>query len=86
MEILIYYFIAINILTFIIFGLDKLKAIHGKMRISVKTLLSLCIFGGSIGGLMGMYIFRHKTLVRCFTLGIPIILVFQIIIIFILSI
>lgn len=84
MKILIYYFILINIFTFIIFGVDKLKAIHGNLRIREKTLLSLCILGGSIGGLIGMYLFRHKTLVTYFYLGIPIILIIQLIFIYIL--
>jgi uncharacterized membrane protein YsdA (DUF1294 family) len=56
-----YYFIIINILSFILYGIDKFKAIINKRRISEKFLLLLAVFGGSIGSLLGMIIFRHKT-------------------------
>ena len=80
-KILLYYLILINIITFIAFALDKLKAVLGKWRLKIITLLGLCFIGGSIGGLLSMYIFRHKTKVNYFTFGIPIILVMQVIVI-----
>lgn len=80
-KILLYYLILINIITFIAFALDKLKAVLGKWRLKTITLLGLCFIGGSIGGLLSMHIFRHKTKVNYFTWGIPIILVMQVIVI-----
>ena len=61
--------------------IDKKKAIKGKWRISEKTLISIAIIGGSCGMLIGMYYFRHKTKHNLFTIGIPIILTIQIILI-----
>ena len=69
--------IIINILTFLIFGIDKWKARRGKWRIPEGTLIWMSIIGGSIGALMGMYLFRHKTQKRKFNLGIPAILLAQ---------
>lgn len=58
---LIYYFILINILAFVLFFIDKKKAIKHKYRISENTLLLVCALGGAIGGLAGMKVFHHKT-------------------------
>ena len=58
-------------------GIDKWKARRGRWRISEKTLFLAAIFGGSIGSLAGMYLFRHKTKHLRFTIGIPVILVLQ---------
>ena len=55
------YLIGINVLTFLIYGIDKWKARRGKWRIPEDTLIWLAIAGGSIGALLGMYLFRHKT-------------------------
>ena len=71
------YLIGINLLTFIIFGVDKRKARKRKWRISEETLIWLSIIGGSIGALVGMSFFRHKTQKRKFILGIPAILLVQ---------
>ncbi len=71
------YLIGINILTFLIFGIDKWKARRGKWRIPEDTLIWMSIVGGSIGALVGMYLFRHKTQKRKFNLGIPVILLAQ---------
>ena len=77
MRMLVIYLIGINLLTFAIFGIDKWKARKGKWRIPEDTLLWLSIVGGSVGALLGMYIFRHKTQKRKFNLGIPAVLVAQ---------
>lgn len=53
--------IPISIITFILFGYDKAQAKRGGQRIPEKTLLLISIFGGALGGLLGMQIFRHKT-------------------------
>lgn len=78
---ILYMYLAIIILTaFIVFGIDKYKAIHGKRRISEATLITLCIIGGSLGGLAGMYVFHHKTLHKKFSMGVPVILLLQVVI------
>lgn len=77
---LLIYLETINIITFIIFTLDKLKAILGKWRYKIATLLFLCIIGGGIGGTISMYLFRHKISKDYFKLGVPIIMITQIII------
>ena len=74
---IIIYLIGINILTFLVFGIDKWKARSGKWRIPEATLIGMSIAGGSIGALLGMYLFRHKTQKRKFNLGIPAILIVQ---------
>lgn len=76
------YLIIINLVTFAVFGIDKFNAIHHRSRIRVSTLFRLSLIGGSIGGLAAMYLFRHKTQKLNFTLGIPLILFVQIIILF----
>lgn len=73
-EILIYYLIVINIITFTLYGLDKFNAIRGKWRIRELVLLFYAFIGGSIGGFLAMKLFRHKTKKAKFSLGIPIIL------------
>ena len=74
------YLALITLATFIVFGVDKLKAKRGSWRISEATLLLMCIIGGSLGGLAAMYVFHHKTLHKKFTLGVPLILAAQVII------
>ena len=74
----LYYMLLINALTFFLYGIDKFKAIKSKWRIPEKTLISVAVIGGSIGALAGMMLFRHKTLHKKFTFGIPLILLLQI--------
>lgn len=76
---ILFYLIIINIISFIVYGIDKYKAINNKRRIRIVTLLLLAFIGGSIGSLFAMYLFRHKTNKTYFKFGIPIILVTQII-------
>lgn len=76
-EILIPYVLAINLIGFIIMFIDKKKAVHRKWRISESTLMTISILGGSIGMLLGMHCFRHKTNHKKFTLGVPAILIVQ---------
>ena len=71
---LVIYLLCINIVSFLAMYIDKKKAIKNERRISEKTLLMLCVVGGSIGGFIGMYKFRHKTKKAKFNVGIPIIL------------
>ena len=55
------YLIIINIISFILYGLDKYKAIHNMWRIPEMVLISISFLGGGIGSILGMIIFRHKT-------------------------
>ena len=73
------YLVVVNLLTFIVFGIDKRKARRDKWRIPEDTLIWLAVIGGSVGALLGMYAFRHKTQHRKFTLGIPAILLAQLV-------
>lgn len=61
-------------------GIDKLKAKKRGFRIPEATLFLIAIIGGSIGSILGMYLFRHKTRHRSFIIGMPVILAIQIII------
>ena len=91
---LLYYLIAINVVTFLVYGIDKWKAKQGSWRISEATLLILAVFGGSIGALLGMKVWHHKTQHKGgvrdvdnidggyqFKYGLPLILIIQIILI-----
>ena len=71
---MIYYLLTINITTFIIYGIDKYKSIKHKYRISENTLILLPILGGSLGALIGMITFHHKTKKKKFIITIPIIM------------
>ena len=73
-----YYLLAINALSFILFGLDKYKAKKGKWRISEATLLMIAVIGGSIGAWAGMRLWHHKTMHKKFKYGIPIIIIMQV--------
>lgn len=73
------YLIIINILGFIVVGIDKRKAIKNKFRISEKNLFLIGIFGGSLGFYIGMNYFRHKTNKPRFKIGIPFLILIQII-------
>lgn len=75
---MIYYLILINIVTCLLFGLDKHRAVRGQWRIRERTLLLLAAAGGAAGGWAGMYLFRHKTKKARFFVGIPAMLVVQI--------
>lgn len=81
-KIFIIYLAIISIITFAVFGIDKLKAIKDKWRIPEKVLFLLSIIGGSVGAMLGMYTFRHKTKKPLFKFGIPAILIVQIVAIY----
>lgn len=76
---LLVWLLLINVLTFFVFGADKWKARHKAWRIPEKTLFILALIGGSMGALLGMKCFHHKTLHRTFTMGIPVILALQLV-------
>ena len=81
-QIIIYILIIINVLTFLVYGIDKWKAKQGSWRISEATLLTLAIIGGSIGALLGMQVWHHKTIHKKFKYGLPLILLAQIALIY----
>lgn len=78
LKLLLIYITLVSVITFIVFGIDKLKAKKSWWRIPESTLMVLAVIGGSIGALLGMYVFHHKTLHKKFTIGIPVILILQI--------
>ena len=71
------YLIAINVVTFFMYGIDKWKAKRSKWRISEATLLGLAVIGGSIGAWLGMRVWHHKTMHKKFKYGVPAILILQ---------
>ena len=75
---MIYYLILINLVGILSMYLDKYFAKNNMYRISEKNLFLIAITGGSIGSIIGMYKFRHKTKHKQFTIGLPSILIFQI--------
>ena len=77
---LLIYLLIINIITFVLFAVDKWKAIHGRWRVRTITLMGFALAGGTVGGLLAMYIFRHKTKTASFTVGLPVMLVVQVVI------
>ena len=81
-KVLIMYLVVINFITLAAFAIDKIAAIEGRSRIRIVTLLGLAFIGGSIGGLIAMYLFRHKIRKDYFTVGIPLIMVMQVFVIF----
>lgn len=78
---LIVYILTINLIGFMLMGIDKYKAKKRAFRIPEATLFIVAVIGGSIGSILGMKLFRHKTRHRRFVWGMPAILIFQVIII-----
>ena len=72
------YIVVINLVSFMMFGIDKYKARRGQWRISEATLLAVAAIGGSIGAWMGMKVWHHKTLHSKLRYGVPIILLVHI--------
>ena len=76
---LLFFIFSINVVTFIVYGIDKLRAKKGMWRIPETTLLLLAIVGGSIGAWCGVKVWHHKTLHKKFRYGIPLIMATQIV-------
>lgn len=81
-RILLIYLAVVNILTIIVVGVDKMNAKSNRQRVRIVTLLGLAFIGGSVGALIGMYGFHHKTKKAYFTVGVPLILLMQVVVLF----
>ena len=82
----IQYLIVVNIIAFLLYGLDKEKARKGKWRIREKDLLLAAVIGGSVGAFLGMHFFHHKTRHWYFRYGIPAIMSLQVILLIVLRV
>lgn len=80
MTIVLIYLAVVNLVTFFLYGFDKWKAKRSKWRIEESTLLWWAAFGGTIGALLGIKAWHHKTLHKKFTIGVPAILIAQLIV------
>lgn len=78
LKIFVIYLLAINLITFVMYGIDKLKAKKAKWRIPEATLLWMAVLGGSLGAWAGMQVWHHKTLHKKFKYGVPAIILLQI--------
>lgn len=78
------YMIFVNVFAFFLCLADKVKAFKGAWRIPEKTLLGISIIGGSVGMLLGMLLFRHKTKHASFMIGVPFIIAVQVAIVLLL--
>ncbi|MBR5036940.1 MAG: DUF1294 domain-containing protein [Prevotella sp.] len=78
MKEMLLYLVVINVVAFVVYGVDKYKAKHGRWRIPEATLLGLAAIGGSIGAWLGMRVWHHKTMHKKFQYGVPLILIAQI--------
>ena len=75
LALIIYGLLALNLITFITYGIDKRKAKKSRWRISESSLLLLALCGGSVGAWLGLKVWRHKTQHKKFYIGIPVIMV-----------
>lgn len=75
---LLTYFCIINVIGFVLMGIDKRKARLSAFRVPELTLFTIAVIGGSLGSLLGMYLFHHKTRVKAFKFGMPLILILHI--------
>lgn len=78
MRVIAFYLTAVNIIGFALFGIDKRRAVRHAWRIKESTLFITAIIGGSVGCIIGMQVFRHKTKHMKFVIGMPLILILQI--------
>lgn len=79
---LLLYILAVNLVAFCLFGIDKWKAVHHRFRIPERILFGIAAVGGSFGARLGMSLFHHKTRHRSFTIGIPMIFLGQCVLVF----
>jgi len=74
--------VLMSIVLFFAMGIDKRRAKKGRRRISEKCLFTLAVFGGAIGGTLGMYLFHHKTRHWYFRYCFPLLAAIQTVILF----
>jgi uncharacterized membrane protein YsdA (DUF1294 family) len=72
------FLLAVNVMAFFMYGIDKWKAKKDKWRTSEATLLWIAVIGGSIGAWLGMKVWHHKTMHKKFRYGLPLIIIVQI--------
>ena len=74
--------LAMSAVLFALMGIDKFKAKTGRWRVRERTLFLLAALGGALGGIVGMLLFRHKTKHRSFSIGFPVLLLIQLMLIY----
>ena len=74
---LLFYLATINLIAFLLYGIDKWKARHDKWRVTEARLLSISLLGGSLGAFLGMKVWHHKTQHKKFRFGLPLILILR---------
>ncbi|WP_307847845.1 DUF1294 domain-containing protein [Metabacillus bambusae] len=79
MKYIIIYCLLLNVISFILMRVDKIRAKRGEWRIKEATLWWLAIVGGALGGFAGMRVYRHKTKHTSFKIGFPVIAILQLI-------
>ena len=77
-RILVIYLLAVNLFAFILYGIDKKRARNREWRISERALIGIAVIGGSVGAILGMHVFHHKTRYWYFRYGLPVILIIQV--------
>ncbi len=85
LKLILAYLLIVNIIAFILYGIDKWRARNNAWRIPEATLFLVAIIGGSIGAILGMRIWHHKTRHLSFVIGLPAILILQLAAIFLIS-
>ncbi|MFD1018986.1 DUF1294 domain-containing protein [Thalassobacillus hwangdonensis] len=80
-QMLIGYYLVVNLLLFILMGLDKRKSRRDQWRVPEKRLWLLALLGGALGGVMGMKVFRHKTKHSSFKIGMPVLLLIHVLLV-----
>lgn len=73
------YILLMNIWAFYLFGMDKASAKRKDRRVKESRLFKVCFWGGALGGMLGMNMFRHKTLKKKFSVGVPMLFIFQLV-------
>lgn len=76
---LLKYLLVVNVLAFVVYGVDKWKARRGRWRVPEATLLGLAALGGSMGAWLAMQLFRHKAQKKWFRYGVPALFVLQVV-------
>ncbi|SFD70793.1 Uncharacterized membrane protein YsdA, DUF1294 family [Paenibacillus catalpae] len=82
MQLLIIYLLVINIIAFVLMGMDKSYARHKKRRVPEKRLFGISAIGGALGAWIGMQVWRHKTKHTSFRVGIPLLFIFNLVVIY----